>query len=73
MGIIGVLFLIVFILWGIYTVDQRYCDEGICTGFKSLMAMFFCFIGLILMFTGYGSLLGFPIVYICVKYFLTKI
>lgn len=73
MSTIAMILFMVLCVWGIFTVQERADTYGIIQAFKSLFALFMVLIGFTLIFSGYGTIFGLPIVYGCVKYFSNKI
>lgn len=73
MSAIGIILFMVLCVWGIFTVQKRADNDGISQGFKSLFALFITAIGVVLIFSGYGTIFGIPIVYSCARYFSNKI
>ena len=64
---------VVLCIWGILEVEKKADVYGICQAFKSLFALFVTLVGFILIFSGYGTIFGIPIVYSCARYFSNKI
>lgn len=65
--------IVLIIVIGIIQVQDRFESEGLGRAFISLFCLFTAAIAILLCFTGWGSIIGIPIICCIGKFFASKI